>query len=231
MLFTFELLTFMLVVVLTTVAALQAPPSRIHKTANCYCERCQSLQLENGKPMQAKEIDRLSFFNRVISKSLGIILVVGSGSPAPSKAIEFVPASPSFQGTYQDAKEILYSQRLALDNIGDVISNGNMEEAGFKIMQLSAQTNTAGKIILDSFQEKSFGNGINILRFLSCQKKFATLLDYCDLCGLSLQKALTGKLGVTAAAQLRLGSVVEETKNAFDDLLGEIKIFEKSQMQ
>ena len=230
MLFTFELLTFILVVVLTTVAALQSRPSRIRKIANYYCERCQSLQLENEKPMQTKEMDRLSFFNRVISKSLGIILVGSAGTPAPSNAIDFVPASPSFQGTYLDAKEILNAQRKALDNIGDVIANGNMEEAGFKIMQLSAQTNTAGKIILDTFQEKSFGNGINILRFLSCQKKLTTLLDYCDVCGLSLQRALKGKVGVTLQAQLRLGSVVEETKNAFDDLLGEIKSFENSQM-
>jgi len=172
-------------------------------------------------------MDRLSF-SRIICGTLGI-LIIGSGSPEPSNAIEFVPASPAFQGTYQDAKEILIAQRIAVNNISDVIANGNMEEAGFKIMQLSAQTSAAGKLVLDHFQENTSGDSINMLRFLSCQKKFATLLEYCDGCGLTLQGALKGKLGVTAVAQIKLASIVEETKNAYDDFLGEIRRIENNQ--
>lgn len=117
-----------------------------------------------------------------------------------------------------------------MDNIANVISNGNLDEAGFKIMQLSAQTRTAGKIVIDTLQEKTSGDSINVLRFLSCQRKLTTLLDYCDDCGLSLQGALKGKLGVTAAAQIKISIIIEETKNAYDDFLGEISSNEKNQM-
>ena len=213
------------ILVLATVAALQFPPLRSYRTANW--ERCSSRETANKKSSQ-KEMNRSSF-SRIIYQSIGTLLI-GSVDPTPSTAIEFVPASPSFQGTYQDAKEILSAQRIAVDNIANVISNGKMEEAGFKIMQLSAQTRTAGKIVLDTFQERSSGDSINILRFLSCQKKFTILLDYCDECGLSLQGALKGKLGVTAAAQIKLASIVEDTKNAYDDFLGEIRINEDNQM-
>jgi len=60
----------------------------------------------------------------------------------PSIAITFVPvpASPIFQGTYQDAKGILYTERISVDSIGDVISNGNIEEAGFNISTNSTRT-------------------------------------------------------------------------------------------
>jgi hypothetical protein len=214
-----------LFLVLATVAALQAPYLRSSKAINN--ERCQSRKMANERSSQ-KDMDRFSF-NRIICRNIGTLLVAGL-SPTASNAIEFVPASPAFQGTYQDAKEILYTQRIAVDNIANVISNGNLDEAGFKIMQLSAQTRTAGKIVIDTLQEKTSGDSINVLRFLSCQRKLTTLLDYCDDCGLSLQGALKGKLGVTAAAQLKISIIIEETKNAYDDFLGEISSNEKNQM-
>ena len=129
-----------------------------------------------------------------------------------------------------------------MDNIGTVISDGNLYEAGFKVMQLSAQTRTAGKIILDALQEKIAGpapgsnsalkssesenaSGIILLRYLSCQKKFAILLDLCDECGTSIQNALKGNLG-TIAAQIQSSATVNETKSAYDDFLAEIKAIE-----
>jgi len=164
-----------------------------------------------------------------------------------ANAIDFVPASPFFGGTYKDAIEILYAQRIAVDNIGKVISDGNIEEAGFKVMQLSAQTGTAGKIILDTFQEKMSSSSLNtssslsskggsnsnngsivLLQFLSCQKKFAILLDLCDECGISLQKAMKGKLGATAAVQIKTLAVVNDTKGAYDDFLNNVKNIERT---
>jgi len=166
-------------------------------------------------------MDRSSFLDKAIGLIIGtnfpgttIAATTISSLPNPTNAIEFVPASPFFSGTYQDAVEIMYAQRIAVDNIANVIQDGNIEEAWFKVMQLNAQTKTAGKIILDCYQQQISGKGDNIilLKFLSCQKKFAILLDLCDECGDALQNP-KGKLGATAAAtQIKSSKVVDEIK-------------------
>lgn len=182
------------------------------------------------------KMDRSSFLEKSTSLFIGITIpstTVAAATiaslPNPTNAIEFVPASPSFSGTYQDALEIMYTQRIAVDNIANVIQDGNMEEAGFKVMQLNAQTRAAGKIILDSYQQQLSGKNDNLmlLRFLSCQKKFAVLLDSFDECGEALQNTLKGKLGATAAAQIKSSKIVDETKSAYDDFLLDVKTMEK----
>ena len=74
-------------------------------------------------------VDRSSFLQHYLFGASTIIVL-----PNPATAIEFVPASPSFNRSYQDAVEIVYAQRLAVDNILTVINDGNLEEAGFKIL-------------------------------------------------------------------------------------------------
>ena len=152
-------------------------------------------KVDELKPQQPLEVlrrytaamDRSSFLDKATGLFIGTIIpgttitaTTISSFPTPTNAIEFVPASPFFSGTYQDAVEIMYTQRIAVDNIANVIQDGNIDEAGFKVMQLNAQTKAAGKIILDSYQQQISGKGDNIilLRFLSCQKKFAILLTY-----------------------------------------------------
>lgn len=183
------------------------------------------------------KMDRSSFLDKATSLFIGttipsttVAVAIISSLPIPTNAIEFVPASPFFSGTYQDAVEIMYAQRIAVDNIANVIQDGKMEEAGFKVMQLNAQTRAAGKIILDSYQQQLSGknnNNLMLLRFLSCQKKFAVLLDSCDECGEALQNTLKGKLGATAAAQIKSSKIVDETKSAYDDFLLDVKTMEK----
>ena len=179
-------------------------------------------------------MDRSSFLDKATGLIIGTIIpgtTIAATTitllPNPTNAIEFVPASPFFSGTYQDAVEIMHAQRIAVDNIANVIQDGNIEEAWFKVMQLNAQTKTAGKIILDCYQQQISGKGDNIilLKFLSCQKKFAILLDLCDECGDSLQNP-KGKLGATAAAQIKSSKVVDEIKSAYDDFLTDAKSLE-----
>ena len=179
-------------------------------------------------------MDRSSFLDKATGLIIGTIIpgtiaaATISSLPNPTNAIEFVPASPFFSGTYQDAVEIMYAQRIAVDNIANVIQDGNIEEAWFKVMQLNAQTKTAGKIILDYYQQQISGKVDNIvlLKSLSCQKKFAILLDLCDECGDALQNP-KGKLGATAAAQIKSSKIVDEIKSAYDDFLTDAKSLEK----
>jgi len=75
-------------------------------------------------------------------------------------------------------------------------------------MQLSAQARTAGKIVLDTFHEEHCD---------SFHAKKCLQVRYYDNCGLLLKGVLAGKLGVITAAQIKLRSIVEGTKNAYDD--------------
>ena len=146
--------------------------------------------------------------------------------PSISNAIEFVPASPSFQGTLTDAEEIISAQRLALNNIADVIRQGDIDEAGFKIMQLIAQTKMGGEIILATFQELLPSKGFTaLLRYQSCQKKFVYLMESFDDSKIAYENALKGKLGSTAAAQLKLLSIMDTNKNLYDEFLLELNLF------
>ena len=183
-------------------------------------------------------MDRSSFLDKATGLIIGTIIpgttiaaTTISSLPNPTNAIEFVPASPFFSGTYQDAVEIMYAQRIAVDNIANVIQDGNIEEAWFKVMQLNAQTKTAGKIILDSYQQQIYGKGDNIilLKFLSCQKKFAILLDLCDECGDSLRRSCTSRASFITcffADGTENSRVVDEIKSAYDDFLTDAKSLE-----
>jgi len=192
-------------------------------------ERGLSLQTIQSK----STMNRSYFIEHAIMSSLTTTIAT---HPTPSNAIEFVPPSPSFLYTYKDAVEIIQTQRLAVDNILNVIKDGSIDEAGFKVMQLSAQTRTAGKIILDTFQENmsssknssSSDSSITLLRFLSLQKKFSILIDLCDECEDTLQIALKGKSGVTAAVQLKALKVVDDIKSSYDDFLHELTSFEET---
>lgn len=146
--------------------------------------------------------------------------------PSISNAVEFVPASPSFQGTLADAEEIISAQRLALNNIADVIRQGDIDEAGFKIMQLISQTKVGGEITLATFQEQLPSKGSTaLLRYQSCQKKFVYLMESFDDCKIAYENALKGKLGSTAAAQLKLLSIIDTSKSLYDEFLLELNLF------
>lgn len=178
-------------------------------------------------------IDRKTFLRRAgtfsaTASSFSIIQPIKDAS-----GIEFVPASPNFNYSYQDGIEIISTQRIACDNIFSVISNGNLDEAAFKIMQLNAQTRMGGKIILDTLQTANSSsvvptaNGerskstdaINTVKILKSQEKFAALLDISSDCETQISKALNGKLGATTPAQLKLLSNMKDLINAFDEFL------------
>eukprot|EP00553_Chaetoceros_curvisetus_P007208 CAMPEP_0204615972 /NCGR_PEP_ID=MMETSP0717-20131115/3323_1 /ASSEMBLY_ACC=CAM_ASM_000666 /TAXON_ID=230516 /ORGANISM="Chaetoceros curvisetus" /LENGTH=182 /DNA_ID=CAMNT_0051629041 /DNA_START=150 /DNA_END=698 /DNA_ORIENTATION=- len=168
--------------------------------------------------------------------------------PTSANAIEFVPASPYFTGTYGDAIDILHAQRIACDNIEDVITRGDLNEAGFKLMQVSSQTRMGGKIILDEWQMQgiplqtmnvntnrndnalgtsvsntSTNKSVDTLRLLKAQKKFGALMDTCDECTVQVENALRGKLGTSAVAQIKLLTVLNDARSAFDDFILEVE--------
>lgn len=136
------------------------------------------------------------------------------------------PALAVFEGvSFDDAMDNLKAQRLACDNIRDVVSNANLPEARFKIRQLNAQTAATGKVVLRSLQQRS-SDPVSMVRYLKCQEKFSVLQDLCGECEILMERALRGDLGAIAVAQIKILSVVEDTGGAFDDFLAEVSNIE-----
>jgi hypothetical protein len=94
----------------------------------------------------------------------------------------------------------------------------------------------AGKIVLGTFQEglssaakrhnrEATDVNILLLRYISCQKKLAILLDILDECEASMY-GTTGSSS-SAALQVKMLDRVDATKNAYDDFLMDVSVVEK----
>ncbi len=190
----------------------------------CYISSTFISCLALSNTSSNNRISREIFLKRVFVTSSALLLP--PSNPTPAIAADFVPASPFFSNTLNDAIDILSSQRIACDNIVDVINDGNLNEAAFKMMQLTAQTKMGGRIILDSMSNidsnSSSSNSrkaINTIKFLKTQEKFVILMDTCSECEIQIEKALRGKLGATTAAQIKLLAVMSNVRDAFDEFL------------
>ena len=165
-------------------------------------------------------------FIRELSR-LTFTAVAGMGCPSASNSIEFVPASPFYSGSYDDGREILQTQRLALDNMGTVLENGNLAEAGFKVQQLNSQAKAGWAIVLRGLQSqmrKQDGNQA-ILRVLSCQKRFNYLLELIEALDDSLSNLIRKSSGDgdTTSARSSCMTLVNEAKGAYDAFLQELQ--------
>jgi len=166
--------------------------------------------------------------------------------PVSASAIDTntIPSSTStpFQWDVSDAIDILSSQRLACDNIVNVIQDGNLNEAAYKIIQLNSQTQIACKIILDNTFTSSFqtnnnnesrklslvartgthGNRPTSTNTKSMNNKMTQLLDVSDECEVEIKNVLRGKYGVSAPAQIKLLGSMKILIDAFDVVLMEV---------
>ena len=66
---------------------------------------------------------------------------------------------------------------------------------------------------------------VDMVRYLQCQKTFALLIDVCDEFNIQLEKALRGKLGVSAVAQIQLLALLDEVRNVYDQFLTSVDSF------
>mmetsp|Transcript_16850 Transcript_16850/g.23420 ORF Transcript_16850/g.23420 Transcript_16850/m.23420 type:complete len:240 (+) Transcript_16850:123-842(+) len=165
---------------------------------------------------------RRTFFREAMTKtftmSLGSILWgIPSASSAQSSIFPVMI-------TYKEAIDILTSQRLACDDIVTVIQRGDLGEAAFKVQQLNSQVSVAGKVVLERLQSQSQNNNlddssISLVRLLKCQESFALLEESMSGCSVQLTKALKGKLGTAAPAQMKLLVTMRNVMSAYDDFV------------
>lgn len=153
------------------------------------------------------QTSRMKFIRKLSNSTFTAI--VGVACPSASNSIEFVPASPFYSGSYDDGQEILQTQRLALDNVGTVLENGNSAEAGFKVQQLNSQAKAGWTIVLRGLQSQIRKQNDNqaSLRVLSCQKRFNYLLESIEALDDSLSDLMRESL-VVMAIRLVQGVIV-----------------------
>jgi len=136
--------------------------------------------------------------------------------------LKYVPpiASPN---SYDQAWEILQTQRIAADDIKQVVSAGRLEEAGIKVLNLVPKVTSSGRVVLNTIESEIVGKGSNgvivELQINKLQDQFNTVLALWGECDVMIGQGLRGEMGVSAAAQLQILSSLQDATAALDDFL------------
>ena len=130
--------------------------------------------------------------------------------------------------SFQQAVEVLQTQRLAADDIVSVISAGRLEEAGIKVLNLLPKVTSAGKLVVDTLQGEinskppsgsSSDTIITELRLSKLEQEFQLVVALWNEADLVIGQGLRGELGVSAVAQLQILSSLRDAIAATDDFL------------
>ena len=143
----------------------------------------------------------------------------------PSEAYEDKAATQSRNSEYKDAVESLLAQRLASDDINNVILDGKMDEARFKVINLIPQVTSAGQIVLKNWKQETkndFGKETetsNDVSLIQLQMKLdRVLVMYTDTSRL-IEQGLRGQMGALTVTQLQSLSSLKTAQESFDDFL------------
>eukprot|EP00977_Amphora_coffeiformis_P007340 scaffold1588_cov222-Amphora_coffeaeformis.AAC.12 len=122
-----------------------------------------------------------------------------------------------------DAQQVLQAQRVAADDIKNVVSAGRLEEAGIKVLNLVPKVTAAGRVVVDTVaQTTTFSNGAKEVQLMQLQSKLDDTLGYFGQVDVSIGQGLRGELGVVTAAQLQILADLKDAIIAFDDFLQQI---------
>ncbi len=95
---------------------------------------------------------------------------------------------------------------------------------GIPLQTVDVNTNRNNNVVGTSVSNTSTTNkSVDTLRLLKAQKKFGALMDTCDECTVQVENALRGKLGTSAVAQIKLLTVLNDARSAFDNFLLEVE--------
>lgn len=142
-------------------------------------------------------------------------------------------ASPK---SFEAAVEVLETQKLAAQDIQDVVSAGRLEEAGIKVLNLQPQVTSAGRIILSSLQAKVVRDParddddnnkmavVDDLKMSMVENQFNSVIALWGDCDVVIGQGLRGEMGVSAVAQLQILSSLKDATIALDDFLTTVKV-------
>jgi hypothetical protein len=124
--------------------------------------------------------------------------------------------------TAKAALEAIEAQRVAADDIRQVVIAGRLEETGIKVLNLIPKLTVSGRVLVQTVTLGKTGT-IAELR----EQQLNSLLDTAEVAwkntDVLIQQGLQGRLGVCAVAQIRIASDLVESTAALDDFLAAIR--------
>jgi hypothetical protein len=141
--------------------------------------------------------------------------------------LRYVPPIVS-PDSYAQAWDILQTQRLAADDIQQVVSAGRLEEAGIKVLNLVPKVTSSGRVVMNTIeneltkqQQQDGGSGgvIREMRINRLQEQFSMVVALWGELDVTIGQGLRGDMGVSAVAQLQILSSLRDAIAALDDFL------------
>jgi hypothetical protein len=140
--------------------------------------------------------------------------------------VNFVPPiSPPT--SVNSAYEMILTQRLAADDIVNVVSAGRLEEAGIKVLNLIPRLTVSGRVLVERDDEQSENKSKQESITLLKRQYRQTLLETTEVAWKSVDimigQGIRGDLGVSAVAQLHILSELREAIASLDEFVAYVK--------
>lgn len=137
--------------------------------------------------------------------------------------LRYVPPIQS-PTVFSAALEKLETQRIAADDIQQVVLAGRLEEAGIKVLNLMPKVTSSGKFIVNIIQEGLNPNEspIDEMKLTRIQDQLNMVIGLWGECDVMIGQGMRGQLGVSAVAQLQILPSLREATGALDDFLATV---------
>lgn len=136
--------------------------------------------------------------------------------------IRYVPpiASPN---SVAQAWEILETQRLAAEDIQQVVQAGKLEEAGIKVLNLVPKMTSSGRVVLeDSLERIAIAQPSSVVGEMTMnrlQTQWDMVVGLWGEADVMIGQGLRGEMGVSAAAQIQILRQLKDATAALDDFI------------
>lgn len=134
--------------------------------------------------------------------------------------INYVPPIPS-PTSFSSAYEAILTQRLAADDIINVVSAGRLEEAGIKVLNLIPRLTVSGRVLVDYEPSEAKSTQESIQR-----QQLQNLLEATEVAwknvDILIGQGIRGDMGVSAVAQLNILSELREAITSLDEFVANV---------
>ena len=136
--------------------------------------------------------------------------------------INFVPPIPS-PTSASSAYEAILTQRLAADDIVNVVAAGRLEEAGIKVLNLIPRLTVSGRVLVDY----KISESKSTLQESIQQQRLQNLLESTEVAwkdvDILMGQGIRGDMGVSAVAQLHILAELREAIASLDEFVAQVK--------
>ncbi|GKY92235.1 hypothetical protein MPSEU_000194700 [Mayamaea pseudoterrestris] len=133
----------------------------------------------------------------------------------------YVPPIKS-PATKKEAMKNLREQRLAADDIIEVVTAGRLEEAGIMVLKLLPQVTVAGRVLLTADSQVNISEASETIQSLRRQQLESVVEQVYvswNSVDVTIGQGLRGEMGATVVAQLTILSEIKDAIRALDNLI------------